>query len=236
MAEILVVEDRASFREALADTLADAGYSVRMAANGAQGLAAFAEKRPDLVLLDVMMPGRDGYSVCAEMRAKDPLIPILMLTAKNAERDKVRGLQRGADDYIDKTVGTQELLARIGAALRRAGAVASKLPAEPAKLGPSFMIGSHRVDGARYRLIDARGREKVLMPREVRMLRFLAEHRAIPDKQDVLGSLRAFLSTDKGAIEQGDAWTGGIWSGPRICSSASWPWRWISAGTASGTS
>ena len=176
MAEILVVEDRASFREALADTLSDAGYSVRMAANGTQGLVLFAEKRPDLVLLDVMMPGRDGYSVCAEMRAKDPLIPILMLTAKNAERDKVRGLQRGADDYIDKTVGTQELLARIGAALRRAGAVASKLPAEPAKLGPSFMIGSHRVDGARYRLIDARGREKVLMPREVRMLRFLAEH------------------------------------------------------------
>ena len=86
MAEILIVEDHAPFREALADTLTDEGHAVRTAANGLQALEAFAEKRPDLVLLDVMMPGRDGYDVCAEMRAKDPLVPILMLTAKNAEK------------------------------------------------------------------------------------------------------------------------------------------------------
>ena len=131
MAEILIVEDHAAFRETLADMLADEGYAIRTAANGLEALDAFAEKRPNLVLLDVMMPGRDGYAVCAEMRAKDPLVPILMLTAKNAEDDRVRGLRRGADDYIDKTVGTQELLARIGTALRRAGAIAARTPESP---------------------------------------------------------------------------------------------------------
>ncbi len=176
MAEILVIEDDLAFRESLADMLEDAGHAVRTAPNGAQGLAAFAEKCPDIVLLDVMMPGRDGFSVCAEMRAKNPLVPILMLTAKNAERDRVRGLQRGADDYIDKTVGTQELLARIGAALRRAGAIAAHVPDAKPGLGSSFMFGAHRVDGTRYRLIDQRGREHPLAPREVRMLKFLAEH------------------------------------------------------------
>ena len=176
MAEILVVEDHAGFRESLEEMLADEGYSVRTAANGTQGLKAFDEKRPDLVLLDVMMPGRDGYAVCAEMRAKDSLVPILMLTAKNAERDRVRGLHRGADDYIDKTVGSQELLARIGTALRRAGAIAACAPEAKPRLGKSFMFGSHRVDGSRYRLIDARGREQPIAPREVRILRFLAEH------------------------------------------------------------
>lgn len=175
MAEILIVEDHAPFRETLADMLTDEGYAVRTAANGLEALDAFAEKRPNLVLLDVMMPGRDGYAVCAEMRAKDPLVPILMLTAKNAECDRVRGLQRGADDYIDKTVGSQELLARIGTALRRAGAIAARTPEPPLSLGPSFMLGSHRIDGTRYRLVDARGREQALVPREVKILKYLAE-------------------------------------------------------------
>ena len=100
-----------------------------------------------------------------------------MLTAKNAEPDRVRGLQRGADDYIDKTVGTRELLARIGTALRRAGAIAASMPEQPASsLGASFMIGSHRVDGVRLRLISARGREQAIAPREVKILRYLVEH------------------------------------------------------------
>lgn len=175
MAEILIVEDHAPFRETLADMLTDEGYEVRTAANGLQALDAFAEKRPSLVLLDVMMPGRDGYAVCAEIRAKDPLVPILMLTAKNDERDRVRGLQRGADDYVDKTVGTQELLARIGTALRRAGAIAACTPDPPSSLGSSFMVGGHRVDGVRHRLVDARGRERAIVPREVKILKYLAE-------------------------------------------------------------
>ena len=176
MAEILIVEDDKPYRETLVEVMTDEGYAVRTAENGLQALEAFAAKRPSLVLLDVMMPGRDGYAVCAEMRAKDPLVPILMLTAKNAEPDRVRGLQRGADDYIDKTVGSQELLARIGTALRRAGAIAACAPEAKPSLGKSFMFGSHRVDGSRYRLIDARGREQPIAPREVRILRFLAEH------------------------------------------------------------
>ena len=176
MAEILIVEDHAPFREALADTLTDEGYAVRTAENGLQALEAFAAKRPNLVLLDVMMPGRDGYAVCSEMRAKDPLVPILMLTAKNAEDDRVRGLRRGADDYIDKTVGTRELLARIGTALRRAGAIAARTPEPTPALGASFMVGSHRVDGVRFLLVNARGRELPITPNEVKILKYLVEH------------------------------------------------------------
>lgn len=177
MAEILVVEDNKPYREALVDMLTDEGYSVRTAENGLQALDMFAEKRPGLVLLDVMMPGRDGYAVCAEMRAKDPLVSILMLTAKNAEDDRVRGLRRGADDYIDKTVGTRELLARVETALRRAGAVFANMPEQTTPiLGQSFMVGSHRVDGMRLRLVSARGREQAIAPREVKILKYLVEH------------------------------------------------------------
>ena len=177
MAEILVVEDNKAYREALVDMLTDEGYSVRTAENGLQALDMFAEKKPGLVLLDVMMPGRDGYAVCTEMRAKDPLVPILMLTAKNAEDDRVRGLRRGADDYIDKTVGTREILARVETALRRAGAIAASMPEQTASsLGASFMVGSHRIDGVRLRLVSARGREQAIAPREVKILRYLVEH------------------------------------------------------------
>lgn len=177
MAEILVVEDNKAYREALVDMLTDEGYSVRTAENGLQALDMFAEKKPGLVLLDVMMPGRDGYAVCTEMRAKDPLVPILMLTAKNAEDDRVRGLRRGADDYIDKTVGTREILARVETALRRAGAIAASMPEQAVpSLGASFMVGSHRVDGVRLRLVSSRGREQAITPREVKMLRYLVEH------------------------------------------------------------
>ena len=187
MAEILVVEDHKPYRETLVDMLTDEGYAVRAAENGLQALEAFEEKRPNLVLLDVMMPGRDGYAVCAEMRAKDPLVPILMLTAKNAEDDRVRGLRRGADDYIDKTVGTRELLARVGTALRRAGAIAASLPEQPAaSLGSSFMVGSHRVDGVRLRLVSARGREQAIMPREVKILKYLVEHAGESVSRDAL--------------------------------------------------
>ena len=187
MAEILVVEDDKAYREALVDLLTDEGYAVRAAENGLQALETFAEKRPSLVLLDVMMPGRDGYAVCVEMRAKDPLVPILMLTAKNAEDDRVRGLRRGADDYIDKTVGTREILARIGTALRRAGAIAASMPEQAApSLGPSFMFGSHRVDSVRLRLISARGREQAIMPREVKILKYLVEHTGESVSRDAL--------------------------------------------------
>ncbi len=187
MAEILVVEDNKAYRETLVDMLTDEGYAVRTAEDGLQALEAFAEKKPSLVLLDVMMPGRDGYAVCVEMRAKDPLVPILMLTAKNAEDDRVRGLRRGADDYIDKTVGTREILARVGTALRRAGAIAASMPEQPASsLGSSFMVGSHRVDGVRLRLISARGREQAIMPREVRILKYLVEHAGESVSRDAL--------------------------------------------------
>lgn len=190
MAKILVVEDHDVFRETLAELLADEGYDVRTAPDGAAGLAAFGRLRPDLVLLDVMMPGVDGYAVCAAIREKDPLVPVLMLTAKNAENDRVRGLRRGADDYIDKTVGTRELLARIATALRRREALAERTatPAGGPEPAASFMFGSHRVDAARYKLIDACGRETDVTPREVKMLRLLVS------KPGVAVGREAFIS------------------------------------------
>ena len=98
MSEILVAEDEANIREALADLLESEGYAVRTAADGAEALAAYAQKRPDLLLLDVNMPKMNGFDVCREIRRTDARLPIVMLTARVEEIDKVRGLERGATD------------------------------------------------------------------------------------------------------------------------------------------
>lgn len=117
--KILIVEDEAPLLSGLADLLSGEGYAVALAADGRQALELYREERPTLVLLDIMIPERSGYEVCREIRRQDPLIPILMLTAKGEEVDKVAGLELGADDYIVKPFGVSELLARIRAACRR---------------------------------------------------------------------------------------------------------------------
>lgn len=116
---ILVVEDDAAIRTGLVDLLDSEGYETRSAADGHEALRLFQQGKPDLVLLDVMIPGQSGYDVCRAIRAGDRETPILMLTAKTQEVDKVVGLELGADDYIVKPFGMNELLARIRAALRR---------------------------------------------------------------------------------------------------------------------
>lgn len=103
MTEILLVDDERTIRNSLSQQLREAGFGVRVAATGAAGIAAFGERRPDLVLLDVMMPGMDGYSVCKAMRAVDRETPIVFLSALDTEDDQIRGLDAGADDYISKT-------------------------------------------------------------------------------------------------------------------------------------
>ena len=99
MTEILLVDDERSIRDSLSCQLREAGFTVRVAATGAAGVAAFGERRPDLVLLDVMMPGMDGYAVCEAMRCADRETPIVFLSALDAEEDQIRGLDAGADDY-----------------------------------------------------------------------------------------------------------------------------------------
>jgi two-component system response regulator RegX3 len=117
---ILVVEDEESFRDALQYMLTREGFNVTMAPNGAEGMKLFDTKHPDLVLLDLMLPEVSGTEVCKYIRTKSN-VPVIMLTAKDTEIDKVVGLELGADDYVTKPFSTRELLARIKAVLRRGG-------------------------------------------------------------------------------------------------------------------
>jgi DNA-binding response OmpR family regulator len=117
--KILVVEDDPSILTGLVDLLEGEGFRVEQAADGLAALERHAKAKPDLVLLDVMIPEKSGYDVCREIRRTDPVTPVIMLTAKGEEVDKVVGLELGADDYIVKPFGVNELLARVRAALRR---------------------------------------------------------------------------------------------------------------------
>ena len=116
---ILVVEDEAPMRMALEDILKADGYRVLTAADGQAGLALAIEEKPDLILLDVMMPKLDGLALCAELRRLTIAVPVLMLTARGQVEDRVAGLDTGADDYLVKPFSTDELLARVRALLRR---------------------------------------------------------------------------------------------------------------------
>ena len=171
MAEILIAEDDASIREWVAVALEADGHSVRSAVDGAAALAAYAERRPDLLVLDVMMPKKSGYDVCQEIRRRDPSLPILMLTAKGTEADKVLGLGLGADDYMTKPFGVRELSARVTALLRRTYA------AETAgRSGTRFQIGGHVVDAAAATISSPEGTTEALTPHELALLRLFATH------------------------------------------------------------
>ena len=135
MADILIAEDEKNVREGLEDLFAGAGYSVRAVKDGAEAIAAYMKRRPDLLLLDVMMPRRDGYEVLTEIRRRDPLLPVLVLTARTEPIDKVKGLGLGADDYITKPFAFDTVLARVRAVLRRSAASAPAEPDFPADAG-----------------------------------------------------------------------------------------------------
>ena len=176
---ILVVEDDDDLRPTLARRLAEAGYDVATAATGPAALAAVAERVPDLVLLDVMLPGLDGVEVCRRLRGDHPLLYIIMLTARADELDRVVGLEVGADDYVTKPFSVQEVVARIRAALRRVRAVREQIAAGPAD-DPEATIeaGALRVDPVR-REVTVDGETVRLTVREFDLLLFLARH---PDR------------------------------------------------------
>ena len=125
MKEILIADDELSVRRAFRTMFESEGYAVRLARNGDEAISMFADRRPDLVLLDVMMPGRNGMSVCEELRRMDAATPVLLFTAAPSEATLVRGLGLGADDYIPKTAGREELFARVRAAIARREACAA---------------------------------------------------------------------------------------------------------------
>ncbi|MDD5706211.1 MAG: response regulator transcription factor [Kiritimatiellae bacterium] len=171
---ILVAEDDVHIREGLVETLASEGYEVEAVADGEAALKRWQAERYDLLLLDIMMPGRNGYDVCREVRTKDARVPIIMLTAKGEEIDKVVGLQLGADDYITKPFGIHELLARVAAALRRVRVAAASRKETPAPM-QDFDVGDIRVDVRRYCLVRQK-RETPLSDRELRLLNFFHDH------------------------------------------------------------
>lgn len=186
MSEILFAEDDADIRKWVAVALETEGYAVRTVPDGEAALAAYAAQRPDLLMLDIMMPKRDGVSVCAEIRRRDAALPILMLTARTAERDKIAGLGAGADDYMTKPFGLGELLARIAALLRRARLV----PVQPPRADVPFRLGAHMIDGARLTVIAPDGAETPLAAREYELLRLLAAHPGeVLRRDDILDEL-----------------------------------------------
>lgn len=138
METVLIVEDDAALRLAMQKTLRAAGYKVLVAKTGDEGIELALAELPDCVLLDVMMPGRNGYEVLATLRERDSDLPIVMITAKGEEADKVRGLNLGADEYVVKPVGVAELQARVGAALRRRRRAKADAPTTIGKLTVDF--------------------------------------------------------------------------------------------------
>ena len=170
MADILLAEDDADVRKWVAVALESEGHSVRVAPDGEAALEAFRARRPDLLVLDVMMPRKDGPEVCRAVRAGDPALPVLMLTARNTEKDTLAGFGVGADDYVTKPFSMGELFARVAALLRRGALVAQSAPAS------SVDLGALRLEPARMALVAADGTATPLAARECGLLRLLAAH------------------------------------------------------------
>jgi two-component system alkaline phosphatase synthesis response regulator PhoP len=164
---VLIVEDEEALRLGLSDRLRSEGYEVATAADGDAGFERARSEPFDLLILDVMLPGRSGFDVCRDLRREGVAVPILMLTARGEVIDRVLGLKLGADDYLVKPFETMELLARVEAILRRA---------QPDTEGGTFAFGEVRIDFRRMEVV--RALEPVeLSALEFRLLRFLVEHR-----------------------------------------------------------
>lgn len=168
MAVILVVDDEEPIQELLRFNLEKEGYTVLTAYDGPDALKTIEEKRPDLVVLDVMLPGMDGLEVCSQLRQNPKFrdLPVIMLTAKVEEIDKILGLELGADDYLTKPFSPRELLARIKARLRRI---------KPQEEENELVRGDLRIDLNRFQ-VSVRGEEVELTPKEFELMRVLAAH------------------------------------------------------------
>jgi DNA-binding response OmpR family regulator len=166
MQRLLIIEDELPMRTALADVLTAEGYRVLTAPDGESGLQRALAEKPDLILLDIMMPKLDGYAVCAELRRHGHAVPILMLTAKGQIEDRVTGLDAGADDYLVKPFSTEELLARVRAMLRRSH--------RQIRAATALVLGDARIDLIKQ--TATRGRKTLhLTAKEFAMLRLMAE-------------------------------------------------------------
>ncbi|MDQ6602153.1 MAG: response regulator transcription factor [Chloroflexota bacterium] len=179
-ASILVVDDEMPFLESLRFSLERQGYHVLTASDGLSGLRIARAEKPDLIILDVMLPGMDGFKVCQALR-RDSDVPVIMLTARDDETDKVVGLELGADDYVTKPFGLRELLARVRAVLRRRdgltdGAATDVDGVIPRTEGMTF---GDLVVSPQERRVLLHGNEVPLRPREFDLLTYLVRNRGI---------------------------------------------------------
>ena len=165
---VLVVEDEPRMRAMLADNLEFEGYHVTAVASGEAAMAAFDQHAFSLLLVDVMLPGISGFEVCERLRGRGTHVPIIILTARTQERDRVRGLDLGADDYVRKPFSVRELLARVRAQVRRDDWHSAG--------GDEFTFGDVTVR-LRQRLVTRGGRRVPLSAREFELLRYLIAHR-----------------------------------------------------------
>jgi DNA-binding response OmpR family regulator len=173
---ILVVDDEPHIVMGLRDALEFEGFRVIAASNGREGIALARTESPDAIILDLMLPDVNGYAVCEEVRRINALVPIVMLTARSQETDKVRGLDAGADDYVTKPFGVNELIARVRAIFRRASRGVASVP-------ETIAIGDVTVS-LTTQTVRARGREHTLSFYEVELLRMLAERAGQPVSRD----------------------------------------------------
>jgi DNA-binding response OmpR family regulator len=175
---ILVVEDEQAIAEAVRARLVSEGYQIRVVYDGPQAIADVRAHRPDLVVLDLMLPGMDGLEVCREIQ-KDEWIPVLMLTARTDEADKVAGFAVGADDYLTKPFSLRELAARVRAIIRRMDRIQRSTPQEPES---RFDLS---IDPARRRVLRS-GEEVMLTPLEFEILLALARNPGVVLSRDTL--------------------------------------------------
>ncbi len=179
MAKILIVEDDSAILLGLRENLAYEGHTVVEITRGDKALEALAGTKPDLLILDIMLPGVSGFEVCRRIRREDRRLPILMLTARSDDVDKVMGLDLGADDYLTKPFSLSELLARVRALLRR-----TQLWEEP-ELPATLEFGQVRLDFISY-VATRRGKPVHLTAKEFALIRYLAAHKGEALRRDLL--------------------------------------------------
>jgi DNA-binding response OmpR family regulator len=168
MPRVLIVEDDEAMAVALRDGFAYEGYEVKLATDGAEGLRLAEEGNHDLIVLDVMLPKMSGLDVCKRIRRNGSKVPVIMLTARGQEIDKVLGLKTGADDYVTKPFSFLELMARVEAVLRRTSGYGDS--------PDTYQFGDVIVDFKRSE-VKKNEQSLVLSPREFKLLRFLIDHR-----------------------------------------------------------
>ena len=170
--KVLIVDDEPSIRRALRTTFSTLGFDIAEAVTGEQALPLLRASNFDAVLLDINMPGMGGIEACREIRRQFPRLPVLMLTVRDSEDDKVEALEAGADDYVTKPFPIRELVARVRAAVRRS-------QASPRNGNPVMSIGEITLDPLR-RLVQKRGQTVHLTPKEFDLLNYLMKHAGLP--------------------------------------------------------